>query len=263
MPPKELPKPALTVAKAASPAKAALGAKKPARATPPSGRKSRAQILSSEKKRQYGWYIRSTLLEGGFELILITKNNFNEDAYVNNLVVGFAPKDGRQPPSVIQEAGLLGAFRMRVSLDNPSPLLSGTSLYCRKAFLRLIETREDSEDHSRLAALNSIRSFFKEPAQNKYNCPVIIENPGWDLTPPGDAPLPRLDHYLQYEEIIKIIHLTHDNVNANWAALPENSEAVFSYFTKGHIPFAAHKDIGVSLSDVIVPETHYDHNITN
>ena len=256
---KDIPSKAAAIpAKASSPAKDVLGTKPP-RGTPPSGRKSRSQIHFSDsgKKKQYGWYIRSTLVEGGFELIFITKSNFNEDAFGKNLVVGFAP---RQPPPVIMEAGLLGAFRMRVSLDNPAPLLSGTSMYCRKAFLRYIENTHDSEKTSRLAALTSIKNFLLEPAQNKFSSPVIIEEPGWDLTPPEDAPLPRLDHYLQYEEILKIIQMTYENVNSNWAA--ENSEAVFSYFTKGYIPFAANADIGVPMNEVMSP-MDVSHHIIN
>jgi hypothetical protein len=104
--------------------------------TPPAGRKSRAEIQ----------YITSTLLDGLFEIIFITRENMVEDAYLYPLVLALSDnqlEDGNKPPLVTQY-GLIGAFRMRVSLSNPKPLFNGKGPYARKAFLRMLDGSEDA-----------------------------------------------------------------------------------------------------------------------
>jgi hypothetical protein len=216
--------------------------------TPPAGRKSRAEIqLPTPEKKKAGWYITSTLLDGLFEIIFITKENMVEDAYVYPLVLALSgDQDGNKPPLVTKH-GLIGAFRMRVSLADPKPLYNGKSNYARKAFLRMLDGSEDAEKESRLAALQAIKSFLTPKCNNRYEIKVMIEENGWDLTPLGE--LPKLDHYLQHEEIIKVIKIAHAPIGNDWAV--DNSDAIKSYFSEGHIPFSAHAELGVPLDKVM------------
>jgi hypothetical protein len=77
-------------AKGTPPAK---GAGSPSGSTPPTwkspkGRRTKADLSKlNQPKSLTGWYLRSILLDGGVELIMITTSSFQDDAYFNPLPV--------------------------------------------------------------------------------------------------------------------------------------------------------------------------------
>jgi hypothetical protein len=213
--------------------------------TPPKGRKSKDQIKRAPKSIS-GWYLRSILLDGGVECIFITTSSLVEDAFTNQLIVALNnndPEPSHDEP--ILTIGLLGAYYMRVSLENPGRLMNIKNGvpgdYQRKAFVRVIDEGEDDQV-VRLAALKVVKAFLEEPKNNKYGTKVFIQEPGWDLTV---TPLWKLDNYLEYKEIIKIIKDVYSNADGNWAA--SNLDAALAYFTRGYIPVEAHSDIGIPM----------------
>jgi hypothetical protein len=232
-------------------AKIDSGAIKPSLVSPPRGRRTKAEIMRS-RTIPPGWYIRSALVQGGLEVITITTNTMLDDAYFNNLIkeINEGPEDGP-----IRSLALLGAFGMRVSLANPEPLMNKKSAFQRKAFIRVLDEGE-MDDDTRLAGLKVIKKFLEEPRNNLYKTQVYIEQPGWNITLGGKdmAPnkdMPKLDHFLQYAEIIKVINKIFENVNPNWASDPDNLSAAECYFTEGHIPFEAMKDLGFPVDKVV------------
>jgi hypothetical protein len=213
--------------------------------TPPKGRKSKDQIKRSPKSSS-GWYLRSILVEGGLECIFITTSSFMEDAYTNPLIVTLS--NSEPDPNCdehILTIGLMGAYYMKVSLQNPGRLMNIRNglvgEYQRKAFVRVIDEGDD-DPAQRLAALKVIKSFLEDPKNNKYGTKVFIQEPGWDMTV---TPLRKLDYYLEYKEIVKIIKDIYSNVDGNWGV--ENLDSALAYFTRGYIPAEAHSDIGIPM----------------
>jgi hypothetical protein len=251
---KQIPKAATASAKVSTPVKQSSARKQTPGGTPPSGRKSRADILKSASvhgPKKAGWYLTSVLLQGFLELIFITKESMNADAFLHPLITALNKKYEGEMPAVVTETGLVGSYRMRILLEDPDPLLSAGSEYPRRAFLRVHDGTEESATKSRLASLNVIKLFLTDRDNFKWCKPVFIEEPGWDLTP-VNSPRPKLDHYLQYQEIVKIITLTHGSdgkLGKDWGL--NNPDAVHSYFSEGHIPFQAHADLGIPLDNVM------------
>jgi hypothetical protein len=219
---------------------------KPPFGSPPNGRKSKADILKS-KGSVPGWYLRSALLQGGLELIVITTQTMVDDAFFQNLIKKIDEGNDEGP---IAQLGFLGAYFMRISLRNPNNLLNSKTKYNRRAFVRVLDEGEEGDD-SRLSALKVVKGFLEEYNNNKYGTPVFILEPGWNMTASLQE-LPKLDHYLQYSEIVKIIKKMFDGVNGTWAT--ENPTAADCYFTEGHIPFQAMQDLGFPENKVMTRE---------
>ena len=127
-------------------------------------------------------------------------SNKVDDAYTQKLIEKLNEPDD----SAICNIGLMGSFFMCVSLYDSNPLTNQKNNYQRKLYLRVLDSDEDTTTTNRLAALQVIKSFLEETANNKYGTKVHIQVPGWDLTPPSPQALPKLDHYLQYGEIVKV-----------------------------------------------------------
>ena len=136
---------------------------------------------------------------------------------------------------------------MRKSLEDSDPLMNAKNGYQRKAFVRVLDEDETSLAH-RLQGLNVIKEFLERTENNRYGTKVYIPA-DWDLTPPEPNPLPKLDHFLQYREIVNVIKDIFDNVDGNWAV--NNMESAVAFFTEGHVPFAANTDIGFPMDLVI------------
>jgi hypothetical protein len=213
-----------------------------------SGRKSKSQVKQFKGNAAVGWYLRSWLLQGGIEVILITTSSMKEDAFYNPILVAL---NALNPTGAITTIGLIGAFYMRVSVGNTARLMNYrkgvVGEYQRRAFVRVIDEGEESADH-RLAALRVIKSFLEEPANNKFSTKVYIAQPGWDMS--TGQHLRTLDNFLEYKEIVKIIMVLFDGVDGGWAV--NNMESAMYFFTAGHIPFAAHEELGFSVEDVMV-----------
>ena len=204
--------------------------------SPPRGRKSKQELLKS-RAFPTGWYIRSCLVQGGLEAITITTNTMTDDAYIQPLVkeIDGGPQDGS-----IAKLGLLGAFSMRVSLTNPSALMNKKSnTYQRKAFIRVLDENE-LDDDTRLAGLKVIKNFMEESKSISYKTAVFID-PGWNLNLTM-ADMPKLDHFLQYGEIVRVINKLFDEVM--WTE-------VDCFLTQGHIPAQAVDDLGCPPNKVI------------
>ena len=207
---------------------------KPSIVSPPRGRKTKQELM---KTRAFptGWYIRSCLVQGGLEVITITTNTLSDDAYTNPLVkeIEGGPENGP-----IAKLTLLGAFSMRVSLINPNPLLNKKSTYHRKAFIRVLDDNElDCE--TRLSGLKVIKSFIEECKDFSYKTAVFID-PGWNLNLTMED-MPKLDHFLQYGEIVRVINKLFDEVD--W-------KEVQCYLTEGHIPPQAVNDLNCPLNNI-------------
>jgi hypothetical protein len=215
----------------------------PLRASPVKGRKNKKAIKQS-KPIEPGWYLRATLYQGCVMCVQITTSNFGNDAYFHPLISKIASDDEDE----INLIGLLGAYYMRISLTNPCALLNASNGYQRKAFLCVLD-EDEATPEIMLSKLEVIKRFLEQPENNRYGTKVFIQQPGWDLTPPHPAPLPKLDHTLQYKEIVRIINDMFDNVDGNWAV--NNRDSAGCFFTAGYIPFQASADLGFPLDAVM------------
>ncbi len=223
-----------------SPAK---GGATPQRSTPIKGRKSK-NAIRQKKAKDPGWYLCGKLHQGCIMSIQITNSTFRTDAFFQPLIEKIASDDEDE----INQIGLLGAYGMRISLENASALTNGSNGYQRRAFVCVLD-EDEANAETMLAKLQVIKRFLEQPENNRYDTRVFIEQPGWDLTPPEPAPLSKLDHVFQYREIVRIIGSLFDNVDATWAV--NNQESADCFFTAGYIPFDAVADLGFPVQDVI------------
>lgn len=232
-------------AASASPEKNNKGLK-PSGGSPPSGRKSKADILKS-KANAKGWYLRSALLQGGLEIIMVTNHNMTDDGYFQPIITKL--NEGSDTESICQ-LGLLGVYYMRISLTNPRQLMNGRTKYQRRAFVRVLDPGEET-DENRLVALRVVKENLEKYENNKYGTPVVILEPGWNLTASLEE-LPKTDNYLQYAEIVKIIKQLFEGVDSNWATT--NVSAAECFFHEGYIPYQAVQDLGFPESNVMTIE---------
>ena len=116
---------------------------KPPNGSPPNGRKSKDDIMKT-KASAPGWYLRSALLQGGLELITTTTQTMVDDAFFHNLITRINEGDDHEP---IDNLGLIGAYGMRISLNNPNQLLNGKTKYQRKAFIRVLDEGDEREEN--------------------------------------------------------------------------------------------------------------------
>ncbi len=181
------------------------------RTTPIKNRRAKKDIQKI-KKLPNGWYLYSVLLQGNIELVFILTSDRVNDAYFQNLITAIQD----QSDDSIDQLSFLGAFFMQISLTNPSALYNTPSGFQRRTFLRVLDEDEIS-DESRHAALTTVKNFLELEENNQFATPVQILETGWDLTPPPPADLPKLDHYLQYREILSVICTMFSNVDHNWA----------------------------------------------
>jgi hypothetical protein len=213
--------------------------------TTPKGRKSKAEAIGS--KIPPGWHIRSVLVDGGLEVIFITTANFADDGFgivpIANFFKNCKEKEDTNDP--IMQIGLLGQFFMRVSLENPGRLTEKKSTYQRKCLVRVLDPGEETRE-ARFDALQSLKKFMEQQKYNKFNTSVHLDFNSFDITP---SDLPKLDHYVQFTDIVKIIKALFDNVDNNWACY--NMESALTYLTKGYIPFEAHRELGFPLENVL------------
>lgn len=216
----------------------------PNRSSPMKGRRSMESIKQS-KPKEPGWYLRAALYSGNLAAFQITTSDFGNDAFTQPLIEKLATDDQDD----INQIGLLGAYYMRVSVSNPAALLNSKNGYQRKAFLCVLEENECNAE-SLLSKVETIKRFLEKPENNRFGTKVFIQEPGWDLTPPDPAPLPKLDHILQYRHIATVIRILFDNVDSTWAVNHRDSADLF--FTQGHIPYEAAADIGFP-PDAVMP----------
>ena len=210
-----------------------------------SGRRNKDDIKTS--KLPAGWHIRSVLVVGLMELIFITTSSLEDDAFTNNMVTVL--DDASTPSShPLKAIGLVGAFFMRVSLADDSPLCNRRNTHHRKAYLRVLDPGQDT-DESRFASLQVIKTFLEAPENNKYSTAVHLSRSGWNLNVP-DQPLPRLDSYLRCADIKAVIESLFTDHGPGWATA--DMDRALSIFTEGYIPFAAVADLGFPLDMVNV-----------
>jgi hypothetical protein len=216
------------------------------------GRLSKQQIKRSI--RAQGSYLHSVLVPGGIELIMISKESMTEDAYLNELIRAIEDKSDES----IVKLDIVGKFTRRISANDARVLCNINSDYPRRVFVRILDPEETDED-SRLKALEVIQ-YFLLTRKSQWPRKYFIEKPGWDLTN-YDDPL-KLDNFLMFNDIVKLIKGMF-NCGENWAA--KNWKAADCFFTEGHIPFEAHKELGVPEEKVmactsIVGNTTFDPN---
>lgn len=196
------------------------------------------------KPKEPGWYIRASLYSGNMACFQITTSDFANDAFTQRLIEKLATDDQDD----INQIGLLGAFYMRKSLSNSDPLLNSKNGYQRKTFVAALEEDECNAE-SLLSKVETIKRFLERPQNNRFGTKVFIQQPGWDLTPPDPAPLPKLDHILQYRQIALVLRILFDGVDGTWAT--SHRETADLFFTPGHIPFEAVADIGFPIDAVM------------
>ena len=64
----------------------------------------------------------------------------------------------------------------------------------------------------------------------------------------------KLDHFLQYKEILSVLKRIYNVVDMTWYA--NNQDWVDCYFTEGHIPFEAVLDLGFPEEKVLPAAPH-------
>jgi hypothetical protein len=214
----------------------------------PVGRKTKSQM--STTRSLPGWHIKSAYIQGGLEAIFITTGTFADDAFIKPMVDKIMESLGSDTGPAVTKLGIMGTYYMRISLANPHKLVNKKNNYQRKCLIRLLDPGEDTTE-ARFEALSVIKKSLEEPAHNRFATPVFLNRTAFDLTPPGTTDsYPKLDNYLQFEDAVKVVRDLFDNVDApGWAG--NNLDAAFTYFTEGHIPYAAFHALGFPLQYVM------------
>ncbi|CAB9528285.1 expressed unknown protein [Seminavis robusta] len=184
-----------------------------------------------------GWYLALEFHEGNLITIRVTQSDRRQDAFMQGLIEQII---GNGPPgddSGIDDLGLIDGFRMRISLENPAPLLNARNSFQRKVIVGVLDSEEEATEENLLSILQAVQRWLQKPENNRFGTRVFIREPGWNLTPPEPLPLRKIDHVLQYNEIVRLIGGLFDNVDSTW--YPNNVEAASLFFTEGHIPFEA------------------------
>jgi hypothetical protein len=204
----------------------------------PKGRKSKAEAITGRVAS--GWHIRSVVVDGGLEVIFITQANFVDDGYGIVEVTKFLKhcQENGEFDHPIMQIGLLGQYFMRKSLQDPDRLLERKGPYQRKCLVRVLDPGEEAPKH-RFAALKVVKEFLQDKRHNQYDYPVHLNEDNFDRTP---SVLPKIDHYVQYTDIVKIVYDLFKDVDSTWAA--NNIESALAYFTEGYIPYEACQDVG-------------------
>ena len=206
-------------------------------ATPP-GRKNPKKVKKT-KKLPSGWYLWSKEYYGGHNVTEISLSTRTDDAYYQPLKDLFN-KDQEEDHELLN-MGIYGTATLRHSLINGNELKNSKNGFSRQCILQIMDA-EDATEEARLSLLMSIKKFLEEKKNNAYGTEVHIMQPGWNLNEPG-APLPKLDTRIVYKDIVEIIRASFDDTDSgDWAA--KNMEAAMTYFTEGHIPYAAADDLG-------------------
>ena len=229
-----------------SPAKAAGVTKttvSPSKYSPSRNRCSKKEVMQAQKLPQ-GWHLRSSLCQGDIEVVLINLSDLQNDAYFQPMVNAIANKT---LPEYLKEHGLMGAFFCCKSVAENSPLHQPRSNFQSRCLVHFLEP-EETTPAACLQALESIKKFLEEKDNNKYETPIHIMDPGWDITPKTGIP-PKLDHFLQYGEVMKVLHLLYEGIDATWAV--ENKDNADLFFTPGYIPFKAHEELGYPIEEVV------------
>lgn len=204
----------------------------------PAGRKTRVEAILS--KVPIGWHIRSVLVEGGLELIFLTLSNFHDDCFGMTQLSKFIKKrqEDNDYSDPVMQIGLLGQYYLRKSLKDPDRLLEKKGPYQRKVLVRVLDPGEETPE-KRFDALQAVKKFLENKKHNQYEVSVHLNFNTFDQTP---SVMPKLDHYVQWTCIVKILQDIFPNVDNNWAA--HNIESALTYLTEGYIPIDACQELG-------------------
>lgn len=228
-----------------SPAKAGQS---PGRGKVIANRKSATEVRK-QKPRVRGWYVEGELVEGGLATFTVTQSDPCEDAYSWNIQKSISNKDLDIP---ICQQGIINSYNMRRSLKDDRPLYNAKkSEYMRKIYVMMMEPDEMNKEglHKKLLV---VKAFLEEKENNAYLTKVYLPS-DWDKTPPDSEPLRRLDHFLQYKELVRFIKDIDKEAGPRW--YHENTEAAWCYFTEGHVPREAAGDLGFPDDQVTPPIT--------
>lgn len=220
----------------------------PSRGKNISGRRSYQEVKEA-KPRTPAWYICGALLDGNLAYFTVTQSDPGQDAFTQRLIEEIQDSNST---AAVCDLGILGGFYMKVSLTDERPLTNVKDEYMRKAFVILMEENEMNQE-GLFAKLQVVKSFLELPTSNKYKTKVIIPK-DFDLTPPEPTPLAKLDHFLQYKELLNVLKRIYNVVDMTW--YQNNQEWTDCYFTEGHIPFEAVVDLGFPEDKCLAAAPH-------
>ena len=208
-------------------------------ASPP-GRKPLNKV-KRKVKLDHGWYLSSRSIAGGIIIYYMTLGNMVDDAFFQNMKNLFLVEQTEDHE--LLNMGFFGPVTLRVGLRDGRELTNAKNSYSRKVMLQLVEPA-NATNEARLEVLNCLKRFLEQKENNKFGTPVHILNPGWNLdSPDPNAPLPKLDNYVVYKDIVEVIQASFEGTDSGtWAA--DNMEAAMTYFTEGFVPYAAADDLG-------------------
>ena len=177
-------------ATALSPAKGDNAGKPPAKArgSPLKGRKPKKEIKCV--KDPAGWYLALEFHEGNLITICVTQSDRRQDAFMQGLIEQITGNAAPGGDAEIMELGLVDGFRMRISLENPGPLLNARNTFQRKVIVGVLDSDQEPTDETFLGILQAIQRWLQRPENNRFGTRVFIPT-GWNLTPPDPAPLVR------------------------------------------------------------------------
>ena len=192
-------------------------------------------------------------MDGNLAYFTVTQSDPGQDAYTQPLVEAVQDTNGSDP---VCELGILGGYYMKVSLTDERPLTNIKDEYMRKAFVILMDEDEMTSE-ALLEKLQVVKTFLERPGSNCYKTKVFIPE-NWDLTPPEPSPLPKLDHFLQYKEVISVLRRIYNVVDMTW--YQANAQYVDCNFTEGHVPFEAVLDLGFPEDKMLPAMEHVTNN---
>ena len=206
------------------------------------------EAMKNDRPRPAAWYLTASLLDGQLAYFTVSAADPGNDGYSQTIVEALALKE-----HPLRDEGLFASLYMSQG-RNGAPLRNKKNDYMRKCFVILMKPEEHNSE-TLLSKLEVVKKFLELPENNRFGTKVVLNDPEheWDLTPPMDQPLPRLQDVVQYKEILKAIGMLFASVDRHWCE--NNEEAAWAYFHEGHVPLEAAANLGFPLDKVMTEKT--------
>ena len=201
-----------------------------------------AQEIKTKLKRESGWYIQTWLVAQLLQLVAITFGNLTQDCYGMH-----SAKEGIEKGKI--DINAVGVFRLRKSHANGSTLLNKSG-HPRRVIVIALDPSELTEE-GLLANIVKIKEFLELKENNKHLTKVFIEEDNWNLTVEPPLPLRKLDYYIVYEDILRIMRFVFGEEKVTPRFVEENREGALQIFTAGYIPRRAIEDLGFDESECV------------
>jgi hypothetical protein len=227
-----------------SPARAKKQSVEPVKASKTSPKKraiTSIQITEADLngKRKLDYHLRIVKLACDFELIYIDATP-GTDGFGQKLYEHISNNNG------FRAEGILMVAKRRVSQVDNSVLYNASNTYPRRVIIRSVEEGESTHE-SRLAILRALQTFLVRSDNNKFGYAYIVDNDS-DLTPPVEADLEPMDHYIHDMIIVNLMCSVFEDTGNGWYAA--NTGSALDFFSGPSFPPYAIEQLGYPTSGI-------------